>query len=50
MGYMLTRTLEFGAFFLQFLQWWHSDKLHTNLSALPLPAPSEVLPSVLTCF
>ncbi|XP_021921814.1 peroxisome assembly protein 12 isoform X2 [Zootermopsis nevadensis] len=42
-GYLLMHTLEFGAFFLQFLQWWHSeDKLRTSLTALPVPPPCKV--------
>ncbi|KAJ9594576.1 hypothetical protein L9F63_027444 [Diploptera punctata] len=42
LSYMLTRALECGAFFLQFLQWWHSgDKLRTSLTALPIPSPPE---------
>ena len=45
-GYLLTCALEFGAFFLQFLQYWHmGDQQHTSLTALPVPPPFEVLPS-----
>ncbi|GFG32345.1 hypothetical protein Cfor_10187, partial [Coptotermes formosanus] len=41
-GYLLTCTLEFGAFFLQFLQYWHmGDQQRTSLTALPVPPPFE---------
>lgn len=43
-GYLLTRVLEFGAFFLQFLQYWHmGDQHRTSLTALPVPPPFEGL-------
>ncbi|KAJ4429353.1 hypothetical protein ANN_28115 [Periplaneta americana] len=41
--YVLMRTMELGAFFLQFLQWWHAeDKLRSSFTALPLPPAPEV--------
>ena len=50
-GYLLTRVLEYGAFFLQFLQYWHmGDQHRTSLTALPVPPPFEVLLSKFSCF
>ncbi|PSN38097.1 Peroxisome assembly protein 12 [Blattella germanica] len=44
-GYLLTRSLELGAFFMQFLQWWNSgDNMHASLMALPIPPPPEITP------
>jgi len=43
-GSALTRSLEVGAFFIQFLQWWHSEQTRTDITALPVPeAPSVSL-------
>lgn len=41
-GNALTRSLEFGAFFVQFLQWWYREQPSTSLTALPVPLPREV--------
>ncbi|XP_012266946.2 peroxisome assembly protein 12 [Athalia rosae] len=41
-GRVFTRSLEFGAFFLQFLRWWNQENYHTNLLALPTPTPPMV--------
>ncbi|XP_012279890.1 peroxisome assembly protein 12 isoform X2 [Orussus abietinus] len=35
----VTRSLELGAFFLQFMQWWNQENYFTNLTALPAPPP-----------
>lgn len=45
LGSLLTCTLEFGAFFLRFLQCWHlGDMQHTSVTALPIPPAFEGLP------
>lgn len=31
------RSLEITAFFIQFLSWWHSEQLHSKLTAYPVP-------------
>ncbi|XP_015518242.1 peroxisome assembly protein 12 [Neodiprion lecontei] len=41
-GMLFTRSLEFGAFFLQFLRWWNQENYYVNLMALPTPVPPEV--------
>lgn len=45
-GRLFIRSLEFGAFFLQFLQWWNQENHFTNLMALPTPPPPEVRKSI----
>lgn len=37
-----TTSLEFGAFFLQFLSWWTQEHNHMNLITLPIPPPPAV--------
>ncbi|XP_067014774.2 peroxisome assembly protein 12 [Anabrus simplex] len=41
-GRALIGMLEVGAFFLQFLRWWQTEKGDFNLTALPVPPPPEV--------
>lgn len=41
-GSLMTRGLELGAFFIQFLQWWHSEQTRTDITALPTPDPPPV--------
>ncbi|XP_054009741.1 peroxisome assembly protein 12 [Hylaeus anthracinus] len=38
----VTTSLEFGAFFLQFLSWWTQENLYTNLVTLPIPPPPTI--------
>ncbi|XP_043270881.1 peroxisome assembly protein 12 [Venturia canescens] len=38
-----TRSLELGAFFLQFVQWWNQENYYTNLTTLPVP-PAPTIP------
>lgn len=38
-GSVMTRGLELAAFFIQFLQWWHSEQTRTDITALPIPEP-----------
>ncbi|XP_076232182.1 peroxisomal biogenesis factor 12 [Calliopsis andreniformis] len=37
-----TTSLEFGAFFLQFLSWWTQEHCYTNLITLPAPPPPMI--------
>ena len=37
-----TTSLEFGAFFLQFLSWWTQEHYHVNLIKLPIPPPPAI--------
>ncbi|XP_017888589.1 peroxisome assembly protein 12 [Ceratina calcarata] len=39
---LVTRSLEFGAFFLQFLSWWTQEHQNTNLLSLPIPPPPQI--------
>lgn len=39
---VVTTSLEFGAFFLQFLSWWNQEHYFTNLMSLPVPPPPVV--------
>ncbi|XP_043262164.1 peroxisome assembly protein 12 [Colletes gigas] len=39
----VTTSLEFGAFFLQFLFWWTQEHFNTNLVTLPIPPPPNIL-------
>lgn len=41
-GRLFTRSLELGAFFLQFLRWWNQENYYTNLMALPTPPPPMI--------
>ncbi|GAB0097392.1 Peroxisome assembly protein 12 [Sergentomyia squamirostris] len=34
---IILRSLEFSAFFIQFLQWWQTEAQHTDLTSLPTP-------------
>lgn len=43
-----TTSLEFGAFFLQFLSWWSQEHYYTNLITLPVPPPPMVKNSHVT--
>lgn len=36
------RSLELMAFFIQFLNWWHSEKLHTKFFAYPVPPAPHI--------
>jgi len=40
-----TRSLELGAFFLQFVQWWNQENYYTNLTTLPVP-PAPAVPDI----
>lgn len=40
--YGLTHSLEMGAFFVQFLDWWHIENLHSKFVAYPIPNPPMV--------
>ncbi|XP_034190374.1 peroxisomal biogenesis factor 12 [Osmia lignaria lignaria] len=42
---VVTTSLEFGAFFLQFLSWWNQEHYFTNLMSLPVPPP-PVIPEI----
>lgn len=42
LGSVVTRGLELAAFFIQFLQWWHSEQTRTDITALPVPDPPPV--------
>ncbi|KOC67928.1 Peroxisome assembly protein 12 [Habropoda laboriosa] len=39
---MVTTSLEFGAFFLQFLSWWTQEHYSINLLSLPIPPPPKI--------
>nr|XP_012138810.1 PREDICTED: peroxisome assembly protein 12 isoform X2 [Megachile rotundata] len=39
---VVTTSLEFGAFFLQFLSWWNQEHYLTNLMSLPIPPPPVI--------
>lgn len=39
---MVTRSLELGAFFLQFLSWWNEENYNTNIMSLPVPPPPKI--------
>ncbi|XP_034236660.1 peroxisome assembly protein 12 [Thrips palmi] len=41
-GSVFTRGLELSAFFIQFLQWWHSEQTRTDITALPVPDPPPI--------
>lgn len=41
-GSVITRGLELAAFFIQFLQWWHSEQTRTDITALPIPDPPSL--------
>lgn len=47
-GRILTRSLELGAFFLQFIRWWNQENYYTNILALPTPPPPTVNGAVIT--
>uniref|UniRef100_A0A6B2EG42 Peroxisome assembly protein 12 n=1 Tax=Phlebotomus kandelakii TaxID=1109342 RepID=A0A6B2EG42_9DIPT len=34
---IILKSLEFSAFFIQFLQWWQTEAHHTDLTSLPTP-------------
>lgn len=38
----VTRSLELGAFFLQFLSWWSQENYDKDIMSLPAPPPPEV--------
>jgi len=40
--YGLSHSLELGAFFIQFLNWWHSENLQSKFIAYPIPNPPKV--------
>lgn len=40
--YGLSHSLELGAFFMQFLNWWHSENLQSKFIAYPIPDPPKV--------
>lgn len=40
--YGLSHSLELGAFFMQFLTWWHSENLQSKFIAYPIPNPPKV--------
>ncbi|XP_059612376.1 peroxisome assembly protein 12 [Phlebotomus argentipes] len=35
---VILKSLEFSAFFIQFLQWWQTEAQHTDLTSLPTPS------------
>lgn len=35
------RSLELCAFFIQFLNWWHSEQLHAKFFAFPIPSAPQ---------
>lgn len=37
-----TRSLELGAFFLQFINWWNQENFNVNLLSLPVPPAPTV--------
>ncbi|OAD52507.1 Peroxisome assembly protein 12 [Eufriesea mexicana] len=39
---MVTASLEFAAFFLQFLSWWTQEHYLVNLLSLPIPPPPKI--------
>ncbi|XP_014488016.1 PREDICTED: peroxisome assembly protein 12 [Dinoponera quadriceps] len=39
---IVTRFLELGAFFLQFLSWWNQENYMTDIMSLPSPPPPNV--------
>ncbi|XP_015377414.1 PREDICTED: peroxisome assembly protein 12 [Diuraphis noxia] len=39
--YGLSHSLELGAFFIQFLNWWHSENLQSKFIAYPIPNPPK---------
>ncbi|KAE9532123.1 hypothetical protein AGLY_010325 [Aphis glycines] len=39
--YGLSHSLELGAFFMQFLNWWHSENLQSKFIAYPIPNPPK---------
>ncbi|VVC39865.1 Hypothetical protein CINCED_3A017541 [Cinara cedri] len=45
--YGISHSLELGAFFMQFLNWWHSENLQSKFIAYPIPNPPKVSYTVL---
>lgn len=41
-GTALLRSMELGAFFVQFIKWWEDKGPHLNTNALPIPEPPMV--------
>lgn len=42
--FIIIRSIEVGAFFLQFLQWWNQEHYYNfNLTTLPIPPPPQVI-------
>lgn len=39
--YGISHSLELGAFFVQFLNWWHSENLQSKFIAYPIPNPPK---------
>ena len=39
---IITGSLEFGAFFLQFLSWWNQENYDMDIMSLPAPPPPKV--------
>lgn len=46
---LFASTLEIGAFFIQFLNWWHSDESKASLTQLPVPKPPHIGNGTDTC-
>lgn len=42
-GTVLLRSMEFGAFFIQFLKWWDDKGPKMDLNKLPIPEVPEVI-------
>lgn len=43
LGTIMLRSLEFGGFFLQFIQWWQdSSSTQKSIAQLPIPVPPEL--------
>lgn len=43
----LFRSIEIGAFFIQFLQWWYSENTISDYTSIPVPTPPPVSEFVL---
>lgn len=42
--FIIIHSIEVGAFFLQFLQWWNQEHYYNlNLTTLPIPPPPQVI-------
>lgn len=46
---LMASTVEVGAFFIQFLNWWHSDESKRKLTRLPVPKPPHINTGTIQC-